>query len=179
MGIDLPWWASLVASLTLALLRYRVPALPPRLTSAGVGAGLVLFLFAFLPTQPLTLGASLVANGALALALLDTVLSKKKVPPSAENQLADADRSIRRRKIIDGGRQLIADFNAQGYYTHLIQFLETRADWLAIRPHISAKGRQDIENGRMVVLSKGQTKDGKTSILIKEIEALELNWALN
>lgn len=60
----------------LALLRYRVPAIPPRLASAGIGAFLIVAVLGFL-TLPVALGFSLVVNGALVGFGVDLWLSRR------------------------------------------------------------------------------------------------------
>lgn len=75
--MEIPWWFGFVSSAALALLRYRVPAIPPRLASAGIGAFIVVSALGFFTVTPL-LAASLVINGALFAAGLDIWLSTRR-----------------------------------------------------------------------------------------------------
>lgn len=75
----IPWWFGFVVSGLLALLRYRVPAIPARLASAGLGAFLIVAVLGFV-TLPPVLSASLIINGALFGVCIDRWFTQRSAP---------------------------------------------------------------------------------------------------
>lgn len=94
------------------------------------------------------------------------------------DELAGEARQQRRRAIIADGRRLVAQFSGQSDVPFLMQFLQTHPEWHAIRPHLDPKVRGHMENGRLVVLTAGNDKDGKLSYLVQELDRLEREWGL-
>jgi hypothetical protein len=90
----------------------------------------------------------------------------------------DTTRENERRQLVSDGRSLIARFNRQTRHDHLIDFLADKAVWHTIRARIDPKVLADIENGRLSVVTKGDTKDGKVYYLGSELDRLEREWGL-
>jgi len=87
-------------------------------------------------------------------------------------------RQDRRRALIAEGRRQVAEFNAQTKHQHLMAYLAEQSEWPAIRAKLDPKVLGHIENGRMVVLTDGNGKDGKTGYLLGELDRLEKEWGL-
>ena len=84
-----------------------------------------------------------------------------------------------RRKVIADGRKLIAEFNLQARARTLMEFMQSREEWPAIRAHLGIKVRKDIENGRLLVATGDSSlKDGKVYYLMDELDRLEQEWDL-
>lgn len=83
-----------------------------------------------------------------------------------------------RRQVISDGRRLIAEFNQQARCHTLMEFLQYRNEWPAIRGHLDAKVRRDLENGRLAVSTRGAEKDGKVYYLMDDLARLEKEWDL-
>ena len=98
--------------------------------------------------------------------------------PAPAPAIDDGKRDARRKLIVDG-RRLIAEFNQQVRQPTLIGFLQYREEWPAIRAQLDPKVRQDLENGRMVVVTHGPEKDGKVYRLMDELARLEREWDLS
>lgn len=91
----------------------------------------------------------------------------------------DQENQQKRLKIIDEGRRLIATFNEQTHHASFPKFLQTQESWHHIRPKLNPSVVRDIENFRLAVATRGDVKDGKVYYLIREIERLEKEWALD
>lgn len=164
-------------SLASLCIRWRLPSVPPLLATAGVGASLcvaVLSLF----SPPVPFAASLALNAALIAAGVDYWrLQKARASPSLENAATDAKQGHRRQLIADG-RMLVAAFNRQTRYENAIDYLQRQNEWHAIRAQLDPKVRRDMENGRRMVVTNDNVKDGKIYYLINELDRLEREWGL-
>tara|TARA_R110000868_G_scaffold361248_2_gene623237 strand:- start:323 stop:829 length:507 start_codon:yes stop_codon:yes gene_type:complete len=103
--------------------------------------------------------------------------TKHEAGASVSARTEDAQQA-RRRAIVNDGRRLMAAFNSQTLHKFLIEYLATKEEWHAIRPHLDPEVLQNLENGRLLVLTSGTEKDGKIHALLRDFDRLEREWGL-
>lgn len=130
----------------------------------------------FEPWQLQALGASLFVVFVV-MVLISYGRSPQAVPISAADPNFAA-KQAQRRKVLADGRRLVAEFNLQARQRTLIGFLQYREEWPAIRAHLDAKVRNDLENARLAVSAPEGLKDGKVTYLMNELDRLEREWDL-
>lgn len=99
--------------------------------------------------------------------------------PEAARAAEEArERQERRRQIIDDARKMAARFELmrEGNWTRTTH----RAEFLAVRPHLSQAYMDSLNKGVMrIVAVGGEGRDGNVVDFLKELDRLEREWGLS
>jgi hypothetical protein len=172
--------AAIAVGAVSLFLRWRFPAVPPAIASAGLGASACVAICSHVNLPP-SLVASLTLNAALLLAgadwLLKTWLAKKEAVVPALNE-PESDLLSRRRTLIADARKLIGEFHRQSEHDRFVTFLATQDVWHEVRPHFDHEKCRQLEDPNTLVLTRGEIKDGKIYYFRSELDRLEKEWGL-
>ncbi|MDP2129626.1 MAG: hypothetical protein U0989_18510 [Azonexus sp.] len=175
---DLTLAAIAVGAISL-FLRWRFPAVPPVIASAGLGASICVAICSRFQMPP-SLIASLTLNAALLVAGIDFIFRRnlEKEPSTPASGQSDFETTNRRRSLIVNGRKLIAEFHRQSDHEKFVSFLATQDVWQEIRPYFDQEKCRELENPNMFVVTNGEIRDGKIYYFRSELDRLEKEWGL-
>lgn len=103
-----------------------------------------------------------------------------RAPSAAETHEIEADRErrSRRRKILNEGRQMVAEFELQSRWSwrQMIKYNQAFAD---VRPHLSDDYMKALANTRMAIVSDEWLHDPLAADFLSELDRLEREWKLS